>query len=69
VQERAHVVRFFRLHDVEGVVRESILDRGLDRLAPSGVQRAVLRELLVNVLEDVLPLCRARGGSEQERYE
>ena len=69
VQQRARVIRLVRIHHVEAVVRESLLERRLDRLAPRTLERSVLKQLPVYVLEHVLPRRRLRGGREQQSYE
>jgi len=68
VHERARVLGLVGLDDVEPVVLELLLERRLELLTARNRERGVLRELLVDVLEDVLPrrLCRERAERDQE---
>jgi hypothetical protein len=69
VQQSARVLRLLRIDHVETVVGEALAERRLDRLPGPGVERSVLEQLGMDVLEDVLAGRSVRRRREQQGYE
>ena len=67
MHQRLRVLRLIRLQHVETVVLEALLQRRLQRLPSPRIQAPVLQQLLLHVLENVLPRSRLGGTPKNER--
>lgn len=72
VHQRPDILGLVGLDNIESIVREGVMNGLLERVALGLRQRAVARQLRVDVFNDVLPpgrLRRLQGQRQRRRYE